>query len=194
MHDIEPYHKWRGFYVASEDKKSIFNGTVYNEFTFTNKVYNYFIHPQWDTMGSQTLYVKVLYADYEEGYAFIELLGEWNDCLNNDIMFLKRKVADNLILNGISKFILLCDNVLEYHGSDDSYYEEWWDDIKEEGGWICLLNTRDHITKEMEQIRLQNYLHLGSHYTDINWRLANPKLVFSQIRALHDLQHKQLNY
>lgn len=194
MHDIEPYHKWRGFYIAAEDEKSVYKGTIYNEFTFTKKVYNYFIHPQWDTMGSQTLYVKIIYADYDEGYAFIELIGEWNDCLHNDVMFLKRKVADNLMHHGITKFILLCDNVLEFHGSDDSYYEEWWDDVKEEEGWIILLNTREHILAEMEQMRLQHYVHIGHRFNEINWRTANPKLAYRALLKILGSQHKQLSH
>lgn len=194
MHDIEPYHKWRQYYIAAEDKKSIFHGRISDEFSFTNKVYNYFIHPQWDTMGSQTLYVKSIYTDYDEGYAFIELIGEWNDCLHNDIMFLKRKVCDNLIHHGVTKFIILCDNVLEFHGSDDSYYEEWWDDIKEDNGWIIALNTREHITKEMESMRLQNYMTLGEHLSDIHWRKANPKMAYLEIIKIMNSQTKQLNY
>lgn len=29
---------------------------------------------------------------------------------------------------------------MNFYGLDDSYYEEWYDDIKEEDGWICCLN------------------------------------------------------
>ena len=93
MHDIEPYFNWRNYYTAEEDKDSPFYGKVYDEFKYSNKIYNYFIHPQWDYIGSPTLYIKLLYADYEDGYAIIELIGEWNDCLNNDVMFLKRYFA-----------------------------------------------------------------------------------------------------
>ena len=143
MHDIEPYYRWRDYYVASDDKHSPFYGRVYSELHYTEKIYNYYIHPQWDFFGSPTLYMKLLFVDYEEGYAILEFIGEWNDCITNDIMYLKRDVADVLIENGITKFILLCDNVLNFHGSDDCYYEEWWDDIKEAGGWVCLVNTFD---------------------------------------------------
>ena len=194
MHDIEPYHKWRRYYIASDDKKSLFYGTKYSEFTFSNKIYNYFIHPQWDSIGSQTLYAKVLFTDYQEGYSFIELIGEWNDCLNNDIMYLKRKLVDNLQHHGVSKFIILCDNVLEYHGSDDSYYEEWWDDIKDDGGWVVLLNTREHILTEMEQIRLQYYINISDNFSDINWRKANPKQAYTEIQRLLSMQSKQLSH
>jgi len=194
MHDIEPYYKWRQYYVSAEDSKSIFYGAKYSEFTFTKKIYNYFIHPQWDSFGSQTLYSKVIYTDYDEGYAFIELIGEWNDCLHNDVMFLKRKLVDNLIHHGITKFVILCDNVLEYHPSDDSYYEEWLDDIKEEGGWIVFINTRDHILEEMERLRLQYYVNIGEQFLDINWRKANPKLAYMEVQRLLHLRSKQLSY
>ncbi len=192
VHDIEPYHKWRQYYISAEDKKSQFYGTVHSEFTFSNKVYNYFIHPQWDSIGSQTLYVKNIYTDYDEGYAMIELIGEWNDCLNNDIMYLKRKLVDNLMAKGIYKYIILCDNVLEYHGSDDSYYEEWWDDVKEDDGLIVLINLREHILKEMESLRIQQYAHIGEHLNEINWRKAQPKLAIQEIELRVRQAQKQL--
>jgi len=81
MHDIEPYYKWREYYVASEDERSPFFGRTYDEFKFTKKIYNYFIHPQWDYIGSPTLYIKILYVDYTLGYTLIELIGEWNDAV-----------------------------------------------------------------------------------------------------------------
>src|SRR5699024_8682446 len=115
MHDIEPYYKWRDYYIASEDEKSPFYGRRYDEFYFTNAIYNYVIHPQWDDFGSSTLYSKVLYANYEKSYAVIELIGEWNDCIANDIMFLKRNLIDSMHQQGIHKFILICENVLNFH-------------------------------------------------------------------------------
>ncbi len=44
-------------------------------------------------MGSETLYLKILFVDYDERYAIIELIGEWNDAINNDIMLLKRDIV-----------------------------------------------------------------------------------------------------
>ncbi|MEL6923458.1 MAG: hypothetical protein AAFO94_05365, partial [Bacteroidota bacterium] len=155
MHDIEPYFKWRDKYVAAQDSRSPFYGRVYDEFKFTQKIYNYFIHPQWDFFGSPTLYMKILYVDYEQGFAMMELIGEWNDCITNDVMYLKREIVDQLQQYHIYKFILFCDNVLNFHGSDDSYYEEWYDDIKEENGWICLINVLEHVEEEMKNTQLQ---------------------------------------
>ncbi|MEL6945175.1 MAG: hypothetical protein AAFO82_21195, partial [Bacteroidota bacterium] len=157
MHDIEPHYHWRDEYIASEDQRSPFFGRQYSEFQYSQKVYNYYIHPQWDSFGSNTLYTKVLYADYEEGYSILELIGEWNDCIHNDVMYLKREVVDQMIEEGITKFILLCENVLNFHGSDDCYYEEWYDDVKDEGGWICIINTLDHVKIEMQDTQIQHF-------------------------------------
>ncbi len=184
MHDIEPYYRWRDYYIASEDERSPFFGREYDEFQFTHQVYNYFIHPQWDEFGSATLYLKILFADYDEGYAIIELIGEWNDCLSNDIMFLKREVIDVLADHGISKFILICENVLNFHGSDDCYYEEWAEEVIEEGGWICLLNTLEHVAQEMKETQLSPYINFGPAFNNINWRPHKPKALYRAIDAL----------
>ncbi len=193
MHDIEPYYRWRDHYVASEDEKSPFYGRVYDEFKFTNKVYNYFIHPQWDTFGSATLYMKIIFVDYDYGFAIIELIGEWNDCIDNDIMFLKRRVVDALISEDVYKFILICENVLNFHGSDSDYYEEWYEDIIEEGGWVVFMNTLDHVNDEMAEVHLQQYIHFGDHYNDINWRPQKPSFLFKAVEALLENRPRHLN-
>ena len=105
MQNIEPYYNWRELYISSEDVLSPLFGTVYNELEFTNTVYNFFIHPQWDEFGSNTLYLKILYVDYERTFAVIEFIGEWNDALYNDIMFVKREIIESMTGNGITKFI-----------------------------------------------------------------------------------------
>ncbi|MEL6863417.1 MAG: hypothetical protein AAFP19_03315, partial [Bacteroidota bacterium] len=161
MHDIEPHFLWRDQYVASEDERSPFHGRVYDEFRFTNKVYNYFIHPQWDEFGSSTLYMKILFVNYDDGVAIIELIGEWNDCLQNDVMFLKREIIDLLMEHDINKYILICENVLNFHGSDDCYYEEWYEDVRDEGGWIALINILDHVEVEMIETQLQYFVNFG---------------------------------
>jgi hypothetical protein len=185
MHDIEPHFGWRDHYVASEDARSPFFGRKYSEFQYTQRLYNFFIHPQWDTFGSPTLYGKILFADYEDGYALIELLGEWNDTLHNDIMYLKRNVADPLEKQGIAKFVFFCENVLNFHAStDDDYYAEWAEEAHEEEGWIAVLNTRRHVEEEMHDARLQRYIHFGETYNGINWRTQKPQIVFHLIDAM----------
>jgi hypothetical protein len=192
MHDIEPWHGWRGEYRAELDKNSPFYGNIYDQFNFTTKIYNYFIHPQWDSIGSETLYAKILMVDYTLKFCFIELIGEWNDAIGNDIMFLKRDLADLFIKKDVCKFVLLSDNVLNFHGDDDCYYEEWYDDIKDEGGWICLVNSFDHVAKEMERYRLQYYLHFGPFFNNMNWRHQKPEFTIEMIENIMNKSEKQL--
>jgi hypothetical protein len=184
MHDIEPYYRWRDKYIASRDEFSPFFGRIYDEFKFTKKVYNYFIHPQWDEFGSSTLYTKILFLDYEEGYAILEFIGEWNDALHNDIMLLKRNVIEPLQENGIHKFILIGENVLNFHGGEDDYYSEWGEEVREEGGWICFLNVHQHVEDEMKDARLQFHVNFGQNYNNINWRPHKPNLLFQAVEAL----------
>ncbi len=192
MHDIEPWFGWRDEYAAERDSKSPFYGRTYDEFKFTSQIYNYYIHPQWDFFGSETLYCKILYVDYKRKFALIELIGEWNDCIGNDIMFLKRDLADVFLKKDINRFVLLCDNVLNYHGDDDSYYEEWYDDVKDENGWICLVNTFDHILDEMKKFRLHYYLNFGPEYNDINWRVKKPAYIVDEIENIINNRQKSL--
>ncbi len=194
MHDIEPHFKWRDHYIASEDERSPFYGRDYNEFQYTQKIYNYYIHPQWDHFGSSTLYMKILFVDYEEGAAIIELIGEWNDCLQNDIMFLKRDIVDELTPHDITKYILVCENVLNFHGSDDCYYEEWYEDIVEESGWICFINALDHVRDEMKEVQLQHFVNFGGRFNNIIWRPFQPKMVIKAIDALVHSDVKRLTY
>jgi len=179
MHSIEPFYNWRNLYIASEDEFSPFYGREYSEFEYTNSIYNYLIHPQWDNIGSETLYIKILLVDYDEGYAIIEMIGEWNDCVNNDIMFLKREIADELIYKGINKFILIAENVLNFHASDDEYYAEWFDDVEE--GWIAVLNLRKHIYDDFKQYNIDSYLVLGGKLNEIGWRTLSPKAFFDKV-------------
>jgi hypothetical protein len=182
LQNIEPYYRWRELYIASEDERSPFYGVVYSEFEYSNTVYNYYIHPQWDEFGSSTLYMKILYADYERSFAVLEFIGEWNDALYNDIMFLKREVIEPLQRNGITKFILIGENVLNFHGSDDCYYEEWFQDVEE--GWIAALNFRPHVMKEMEKFNIDSYLVTGGELDDLNWRIFNPLELLQQIEKI----------
>ena len=139
MHTIEPFYNWRHRYTAEEDERSPFFGREHSEFEFEHAVYDHVIHPQWDSIGSETLYIKVIFADYDEGYAVIELIGEWNDLLGNDIMFLKRDHIEPMMAQGISKFILIGENVLNFHASDDEYYSEWFEEAADADGWIARL-------------------------------------------------------
>jgi len=183
MHFVEPYFNWRGYYVASEDPLSPFFEREYSEFEFTNSIYDFYIHPQWDSIGSPTLFIKILMVDYDAAYAIVELIGEWNDAINNDIMLLKRDIIDELNYHGINKYILIGENVLNFHYSDDSYYEEWFEDNGEEG-WIVAINFREHVLKEFKKAHIDYYFIYGGELDDFNWRKFSPGQVFGNVNKI----------
>jgi len=183
MHTIEPYYNWRGLYIASEDERSPFFDRVYSEFEYTDAIYNYCIHPQWDSIESTSLFIKILYCDYHDGYVIIELFGEWNDTLYNDIMTLKRDIIELLMQEGIYKFILIGENLLNFHASDDCYYEEWFDDVEDEDGWIAFVNFRDHVMDEFESEGIDSYIVSGGDLEDVSWRTNTPKQFYDYIKS-----------
>lgn len=181
MHTIEPYYNWRGFYIASEDIQSPFFEREYSEFEFTDTLYNYCIHPQWDNIGSPSLFIKILYADYDEGFTVIELFGEWNDVVHNDIMLLKRDIAEHLMECGINKFVLIGENLLNFHADTDEYYEEWFEEIDDDNGWICFVNLREHVIDEIQNGELDQYFVMGGDLEDITWRTQTPQQFYANI-------------
>lgn len=188
MHEIEPYYRWRDDYIAAEDEHSPFYGTEYNEFEFDKQIYNFLLHPQWDSFGSNTLYVKVLFTDYARRYAILEFIGEWNDAIYNDIMLLKREVIDVMVGAGIHKFIVIGENVLNFHASDDCYYEEWFQDIDD--GWIAGVNFRDHVVDEFKSSNIDYFINFGGELDNLDWRVQKPLQVY---KAVEGLLVKRLN-
>lgn len=178
MHDIEPFYNWRHLYTSETDPRSPFFGREYSEFVYSQTVYNYYIHPQWDEFGSRTLYMKILYADYEQGFAVIELIGEWNDAIENDIQTLRREVTDGLYYEHITKFILIAENVLNFHSSDDSYYEDWFQELNEEEGWAVIINLPEQSQYDFKKARLNRYVELMDFP---EWRTLQPQHLFQII-------------
>lgn len=181
MHDIEPFYNWRRYYIAAEDKKSPFYGRNYGN-TYVSDIYGYYIDPEWDEIDSETLYCKLLYANYETETCVIELFGEWNDTLHNDSMHFKRKVVDKLTRSGIKRFILIGENLLQFHGGDTDYYEEWYEDI--EDGWIAAINLRKFIAEEFTKYRLDYYINFGGTLEIENWRVLKPQVFCELVEKL----------
>lgn len=178
MHNIEPFYNWRHMYLSEEDPRSPFYGRTYSEFEFSQTVYNYYIHPQWDDFGSRTLYMKIIYADYELNFAVIELIGEWNDAIENDIMTLKRDVIDDMMAAGIHKFILIAENVLNFHSGDRDYYQEWFEEVTDANGWIIMLNMPEATQHDFKKKKLNYYIEL----MDLpEWRTYKPYHLFRKI-------------
>lgn len=181
MHELEPTYNWRKYYISEVDKKSPLYGRTYGN-TYQNTIYGYYIDPNWDEIGSETLYCKILMVDYSANYAVIELFGEWNDTLHNDIMFLKRTVIDYLVEKGINQYILIGENILQFHGGEQDYYEEWFEDI--EDGWIAAVSFRDFILEEFRRYHLDSYINFGGTLQIDNWRTMKPNLFYELVKGL----------
>jgi hypothetical protein len=182
MHEIEPFHRWLQYYDPATDGESPFFGKSYNYDVYSDTIYGYYISPAWDYFGSETLYVKVLFVDYDEGFSIMEFIGEWNDAIENDIMMLKRNLIDVLIAQGISKFILIGENVFNFHGSDDCYYEEWFEYI--EDGWIVAIHFRDFVLEEWRKYHIDMYINFGGNLDEIHWRTMLPHHFFEIIKSV----------
>lgn len=178
MQDLEPFYRWRDVYISEEDERSPFFGVDHSQFEYSTTVYNYYIHPQWDDMGCRTLFLKMLYADYRKHFVIIELIGEWNDAIENDIMTLRREVIDPLMQEGITKFLLIAENVLNFHSSEPDYYEEWYDNVADENGWIVCLNMPESTQYDFRKSKLQYYVELKEF---AEWRRYQPDGLYTLI-------------
>jgi len=84
--------------------------------------------------------------------------------------------------HGIDKFILIGENVLNYHFSDDAYYQEWFEDI--EKGWIAAINFRSHVMREFQGANIDYYIAFGGNLNELDWRLFTPHQLFDKINSL----------
>jgi hypothetical protein len=182
MHDIEPYYNWLKYYDSAADERSPFFGKEYNFDQYSENIYGYYIDPAWDYMGSETLYIKILYTDYELGYTVIEFIGEWNDAINNDIMELKRNIVEPLVKEGINKFILIGENIMNFHGSDDCYYEEWFEEV--EDGWIAAVSFPEFVQEEFKKYNVDNYVNMGGTLQIDKWRTMQPHNFFEVVNGM----------
>lgn len=182
MHTLEPYHGWSKYYQTHLDPESPYYGKEYHYELYTDTIYGYYIDPAWDYIGSETLYIKLLWIDYDRGAAIMELIGEWNDALHNDVMHLKRNIVDHFSPLGINRFILLGEHVFNFHGSDDSYYEEWSDEVEE--GWIAAVAFHEHVLQEWSQYGIDQYVVSGGTLQIDDWRTKKPHVLLEQVEHL----------
>ena len=97
-------------------------------------------------------------------------------------MLLKREVIEPMMSNGISKFILIGENVLNFHSSDECYYEEWFEEVEE--GWIAIINFHEHVIKEFNAANIDQYFVSGGELEEIEWRTYLPTNLFSKVEKL----------
>jgi hypothetical protein len=91
-------------------------------------------------------------------------------------------VVDVLIKYGITKFILIGENVLNFHYSDDCYYEEWFEDVEE--GWIAMVNFHEHVTHEFKRIHIDQYFAMGGQLDDLEWRTFRPSQFIDKVSSI----------
>jgi MFS superfamily sulfate permease-like transporter len=93
-------------------------------------------------------------------------------------MTLKRDVIDDMFLEHITKFILITENVLNFHSGDKDYYEEWFEEVTDEGGWIVALNMPDQTQYDFKRKKLNYFIELMNIP---NWRVYKPQHLFDKI-------------
>ena len=97
-------------------------------------------------------------------------------------MFLKREILDLMVDEGLNKFILIGENVLNFHSSDDCYYEEWFQEV--EDGWIAAINFREHVMDEFKRNNIDYYLNFGGELDQLPWRNLKPIQLFNKVEEL----------
>jgi hypothetical protein len=172
LHEIEPFYGWLPLYSHEADEHSPFHTTQHNLFEYDRRIYTYPAHPLWDSIESESLLVKILYANYDEGYAIVELLGEWNDLHENDFKLLCEKCLTYLVDGGVRRFILICENVFNVYLDADDYYEAFTDEL--DGGWMCLLRARPAVLDEMTRYRISPYFYWNPALDELRWRKLKP--------------------
>ena len=106
------------------------------------------------------------------------MIGEWNDAIENDIMELKREVIDKLAHYNITKYILITENILNFHSGDKDYYEEWFENVTDENGWIVSLNMPEQSQYDFRKQKLNYYIELMEIP---EWRTYKPYHLFKKI-------------
>ncbi|HMR84327.1 MAG TPA: hypothetical protein PKE30_14390, partial [Niabella sp.] len=78
----------------------------------------------------------------------------------------------------ITKFILIGENVLNFHSGDKDYYEELHEELSDEEGWIVCLNMPEQTQYDFKRARLNQFIEL---MVLDNWRIYKPYHLFKKI-------------
>lgn len=181
LRDVEPFYGWLDVYDAENDPNSPFHEVVHSEFEYDRYMNNIPVHPLWDDIQSDSLLVKVLYADYERAYAIIELFGEWNDLYQNDFKLLAENCLTYFVDAGINQFILVAENVFNGYFEADDYYEAMQDELG--SGWMCLLRLRPSVAEELEAYHIGQYFFRSEICDEAEWRKMKPFQLYTLIRS-----------
>lgn len=179
MHTLEPFIGWLAHYDPTADERSPFHGVEHSEFHFDRNVYEYLAHPQWEDFGSEGLLTKVIYANYDEGYAILEMFGVWNDLIQNDFKLFAENCLTYLLDAGVNRFILIMENILNIYVDADDYYEALQDEL--EDGWITLIRARKHVQEELEQYGISQYFFWSPKLDALYWRKLKPWQLYQAV-------------
>ncbi|MEM9300005.1 MAG: hypothetical protein AAGA64_16715, partial [Bacteroidota bacterium] len=72
---------------------------------------------------------------------------------------------------------------------DDSYYEEWFEDVEDidnfqQSGWIAGVNFPEHIIDEQKNYNIDSYINFGGVLQFPKWRTMPPQLFFQKINEV----------
>jgi len=93
-------------------------------------------------------------------------------------MELKREVIDIFEREGIYKFVLIADNVLNFHSGIKEYYQEWYEEVTDENRWIVMIDMPEATQHDFRNAKLNQYVEL---YDLPNWRTYKPFHLFKKI-------------
>jgi hypothetical protein len=93
-------------------------------------------------------------------------------------MELKREVLEKFMEEGIYKFILVAENVLNFHSDQGDYYEELYEEVSDENGWVVCLNMPVQTQYDFKGAHLNRYIELMDLF---NWRTYKPFHLFKKI-------------
>lgn len=182
LHHIEPFYGWLNIYSHETDERSPFHEVEHNLFQYDRSVNRIPAHPLWDDIGSESLLVKILYADYQLGYAIIELFGEWNDLFDNDFKLLAENCLTYLIDHGIRRFIMVCENVFHVYPDSDDYYQAMYEELDDDG-WMCILRAREEVWEEMNEYQVAHYFYQSPLLDELPWRKLKPYQLFHLVET-----------
>lgn len=181
---IEPFYGWLHLYNHEGDEYSPFHEVVHNLFYYDRQIYTFNAHPCWDTIESESLLLKILYADYGQGFAILEFLGEWNDLFDNDFKLLSERCLRFLLEAGINKFIFIVENVFNAYLQQEDYYHDFTDELAD--GWMCLLRPRPNVVEEFERYNIGPYFFWSEALDELRWRKLKPWELFEVVeRTMH---------
>jgi hypothetical protein len=97
-------------------------------------------------------------------------------------MRIKRDLIDEMLPLGIDKFILIGENILNFHADETDYYDEWLEEVPD--GWMAFVNLRPHVLDELSSYSIDMYFVLGGQLDAFNWRTKRPQQLYLQIAAV----------